>query len=90
MVSQDNLKRVFRILSNGKEIDRGEFRASADPEELWHDASMTAFEMLREMYGSVEPGLDWLMEVSDQAGNVINKFSFRAEKVDLGCPGKTS
>ncbi|WP_156164623.1 hypothetical protein [Bradyrhizobium sp. LTSP885] len=69
----------FRILANGVETHRAETVASNDPEELWHEAAMSACDMIRNMYGRIEPGLDWRFEVTDGTGKVISLFSFKAE-----------
>jgi hypothetical protein len=68
----------FRIWANGVETHQAD--ATIDgPEELWHEASTSACEMVRNMSGRVQPGLDWRFEVTDHAGTVVSLFSFRAE-----------
>jgi uncharacterized protein DUF6894 len=69
----------FRILTNGVETHRADTFAVDDPEELWHEAAMSACDMIRNMYGHIQPGLDWRLEVTDRSGKVISLFSFKAE-----------
>lgn len=69
----------FRILANGVETHRADTIATGDPDELWHEAAMSACDMIRNMYGRIQPGLDWRLEVTDRSGKVISLFSFKAE-----------
>ncbi|WP_426436474.1 DUF6894 family protein [Bradyrhizobium genosp. P] len=69
----------FRVLANGVETHRADTIATGDPDELWHEAAMSACDMIRNMYGRIEPGLDWRLEVTDRSGKVISQFSFKAE-----------
>ena len=71
----------FRIVSNGVELRKEDCTAVSDPDELWHEAAMSACEMIREMYGRVEPSLAWSLEVCDQAEEVISRFSFNATRL---------
>jgi hypothetical protein len=69
----------FQTLTNGNKAHESEVIASGTPEEVWQEAAMFSCDMIREIYGRMTPGLDWRMEVSDGEGQVIYRFSFKAE-----------
>jgi hypothetical protein len=79
---ENNVPFHFRVVANGVELHNVDALTTSSPEELWHDAAISACETFREMFGRVEPGLDWRLEVTDQFGKIINLFSFKAEVVD--------
>ena len=71
----------FRVVSNGVELRKEDCPTFSDPDELWHEAAMSACEMVREMFGRIEPGLAWSLEVCDEADEVISRFSFNATRL---------
>ena len=68
-----------RVFSNGDECLGIEAFTTRKPDEVWHEASMSACELIRNAYGRMEPGFDWRMEVLDPADRIIYQFSFKAE-----------
>lgn len=42
---------------------------------------MSACEIIRGMHGQIESDLDWKLEVSDDAGKLIYRFTFKAERL---------
>jgi len=42
---------------------------------------MTTCEMIHSMYGRLESETDWRLDVQDDSGKVIFRFSFKAEKL---------
>lgn len=71
----------FRTFQDNTEIDQSDPLAFDDLEELWHEGAMTAFEMIRSMHGRIESDMDWRLEVADETGKIIYRFSFKAERV---------
>lgn len=72
----------LRILANGIEEEWSVPLDGTDASALWDEAAVTACDMIREIkFGGMRPDLDWNFEVSDPAGNVISRFSFKAERL---------
>lgn len=69
----------FRIMANGIETHDVVDLAVDNPGELWREAAMSVCDMIRNMSGRIQPGLDWRFEVTDQSGKLISLFSFKAE-----------
>jgi hypothetical protein len=72
----------FRVFTNGVERHASDGLVFSDKHEAWLEASTSTGEIIREMDGKMQPGLDWRMDVTDEAGQLIYRFSFTAE--DLG------
>ena len=70
----------FRTITNGIERHRTEGLAFASREDAWQEAAISSGEIIREMDGNMHPGLDWRMDVNDSAGDLIYRFSFKAEE----------
>jgi hypothetical protein len=68
-----------RVFGTGDEFFGTETFTARNPDEVWHEASMSACELIRNAYGRMAPGFDWRMEVLDPAGKLIYQFSFKAE-----------
>ncbi len=71
----------FRIFTNGVERHQTEGLPFPSKEEAWEEASASAGEILREMDGKMHIGLDWRMEVSNSAGNLLYRLSFQTEEI---------
>jgi hypothetical protein len=69
----------FRVFTDGVERHRSEGLLFTDKHEVWQEASTSTGEILREIDGKMQPGLDWRMDVTDEAGQLIYRFSFKAE-----------
>jgi hypothetical protein len=69
----------FRVITNGIQHQETDALAFSNLEEVWHEGALSSCEIIREMQGRIEPGLDWRMDVADTEGNVIYRFSFLAE-----------
>jgi hypothetical protein len=78
-----NLEKIYflRVFTNGIERHKTEGLAFLSDEEAWHEASTSAGEIIREMDGKMHPGLDWRMDVTDATGQLIFRFSFKAEEL---------
>lgn len=74
-----SIRFFFRVFTDGVERHRSEGLLFADRQEAWHEASTSTGEILREMDGKMQPGLDWRMDVTDEAGQLIYRFTFKAE-----------
>lgn len=70
----------LRVFTNGIERHRTEGLAFPSREAAWEEASTSAGEIIREMDGKMHPGLDWRMDVVDEAGRIIYRFCFSAEE----------
>jgi hypothetical protein len=71
----------FRVFTDGvghHESDPLEFD---DLEEVWQEGAMSACEIIRAMRGKIEGDLDWRLDVFDDTGKVIYRFSFKAERL---------
>jgi hypothetical protein len=53
----------------------------ADKAAVWHEAAMSCGEIIREMGGAIEPGCHWQMEVCDDSGKPVYRFTFTAEEM---------
>jgi hypothetical protein len=42
---------------------------------------MSACEIIRAMHGRIDTDLDWRLDVTDDTGRVIYRFSFKAERL---------
>jgi hypothetical protein len=71
----------FRIYADGEQHEQSDSLAFDDLEEVWHEGAMAACEIIRSMHGRIESDLDWRLEVADEAGTVIYRFSFKAERL---------
>ena len=71
----------FKVFANGIQLHKSDALAFEDLEEVWHEGAMTSCELIREMFGRIEPDLDWRLEVSDPRGKVIYRYSFKAERL---------
>jgi hypothetical protein len=69
----------FRVFTNGKTLHESDALAFDAFEEVWQEGAMTSVELIRDMYGRIEEDLDWRLEVSDDTGRMIYRFSFKAE-----------
>jgi hypothetical protein len=69
----------FRVFTNGVETHHSEGLEFSSKEDVWHEASTSTGEIIREMDGNMHAGLDWRMDVTDAGGKVIYRFSFKAE-----------
>jgi hypothetical protein len=72
----------FRVYTNDVESYHSDGLEFSSKEHVWHEASTSTGELIREMDGKMQPGLDWRMDVIDTGGKVVYRFSFKAE--DLG------
>jgi hypothetical protein len=71
----------FRVFQNGIQHHKSDPLDFDDLDEVWYEGAMSACEIVRSMYGRVASDLDWRLEVSDPAGKIIYRFSFKAEKL---------
>jgi hypothetical protein len=69
----------FRVFTDGIERHRSEGIAFPSKEEAWQEASTSSGEILREMDGKMHVGMDWRMDVSNAAGDVLYRLSFKTE-----------
>ncbi|MGY4314955.1 DUF6894 family protein [Bradyrhizobium sp. JR3.5] len=42
-----------------------------DSDAAWKEATITAGKFLQDLDGTLKPGQEWRMEVTDEAGNLI-------------------
>lgn len=71
----------FRIFTNGSQKQESEPLDFADKSDVWEEGADASCEIIRGMMGKIEPGFDWRLEISDDTGKVIYRFSFKAEKL---------
>lgn len=71
----------LRIFTNGIARHETEGMAFASRHDVWKEASASACEIIRDMNGNMHPGMDWRMDVSDAAGAVIYRLSFKVEEL---------
>lgn len=72
----------FKVFSYGEQIHESDAMAFDDLDEVWHEGAMTSCELIRAMFGRIEPDLDWRLEVSDDIGRVIYRFAFQAKRLE--------
>lgn len=71
----------FRVFADGEQHDETDPLGFDDLDEVWHEGAMSACEIIRGMHGRIESDLDWRLEVADETGRVIYRFSFKAERL---------
>ena len=71
----------FRIFTNGTPHSETDPLSFDDLEEVWQEGAMSACEIIRDMHGRIEGDLDWRLDVSNDEGQVIYRFSFKAERL---------
>lgn len=69
----------FRIFTNGVERNQTLGLAFTSKDAAWQEASAAAWEIIRDMEDKVHPGLDWRMDVTDAAGDLVYRFAFSAQ-----------
>ncbi|MDB5504123.1 MAG: hypothetical protein JWR89_4025 [Tardiphaga sp.] len=70
----------FRVFTNNEQLHESDALVFDDLDEVWHEGAMTSHEIIRTLLVRIDPGLDWRLEVSDDTGRMIYRFSFKAEK----------
>jgi len=71
----------FRVFTNGSQLYESDPLAFDRVEDAWHEGAMSACELIRSMHGKIEADFDWRLDVCDEQGTVIYRFSFKAEKL---------
>jgi Domain of unknown function (DUF6894) len=72
----------FHVIRNGTGTDHSDGLEFADKAAVWQEAAISCGEIIREVVaGGVEPGCHWLMEVSEDGGRPIFRFTFTAEEL---------
>lgn len=71
----------FRVFNNGEQHHESDALAFDDLDEVWQEGAMTSCELIRTLYGRINSDLHWRLDVSDDSGAVIYRFSYRAEKL---------
>jgi hypothetical protein len=65
---------------NGEQTGQTDGLNFPDRAAAWKDASMSCVDLLREVRDKIQPGCNWQMEVTDDAGRAIFRFTFAAEE----------
>jgi hypothetical protein len=71
---------VFSVVMNGEPTGQTDGLEFTDRSAAWQDASMSCVDILREARHKIQPGCNWQMEVADDAGKPIFRFTFSAEE----------
>jgi len=71
----------FRVFTDGVERHESDGLDFNDLEEVWQEGAMSACEIIRAMHGRIDTDLDWRLDVTDDTGRVIYRFSFKAERL---------
>jgi hypothetical protein len=71
----------FRVFTDGKQHYESDPLTFDDLAEVWQEGAMSACEIIRAMRGKIDGDLDWRLDVCDDAGQVIYRFSFKAERL---------
>ena len=74
----------FRVFTDGVERHRTEGIAFPSKQDAWEEASISSGEILREMDGKMQVGMDWRMDVFNAAGDIIYRLSFKTEEFQAG------
>jgi hypothetical protein len=70
----------LRVFTNGIERHESDGLQFSSRDDVWEEASASAGEIIRDMNGGLQPGTDWRMDVSDAAGALVYRLSFRTEQ----------
>ena len=68
---------VLRMSKNGEHVANSDGLEFHDEESIWRDAGMSCVEIIRGR--GIDPGSNWQMEVSDDTGKTVYRFTFTAE-----------
>lgn len=71
----------FHVFTDGIQRHQSDGLQFPSRKDAWHEATMSAGEIIREMDGRMHPGLDWRMDVTDSAGELIFRLSFKIEEL---------
>lgn len=71
----------FKVFTNGEAIHDSDPLMFSDLEEVWQEGAMSSCELIQAMHGRIDSELDWRLDVSNDTGQVIYRFSFRAERL---------
>ena len=69
----------FTIAKDDQGSSKNEGLVLASPQDAWTEATMSCGEMIRELNGSLRPGSNWQMTVSDESGKDIFRLAFVSE-----------
>jgi Domain of unknown function (DUF6894) len=70
----------FRVFTNDVGRHETEGLVFASKEDAWQEATNSTGEIIRDMDGNMHPGMDWRMDVTNAAGTLIYRLSFKAEE----------
>ena len=79
--SEQNPLYHFRVFTNGIQHHEPEPLGFDDLKDVWQEGAMSACEIIRAMHGRIDDRMDWRLDVSDDTGRVIYRFSFKAERL---------
>lgn len=71
----------FRVFTNGRELHESDGLEFGNLDEVWQEGAMSACEIIRSMHGRIDSDLDWRLDVTDETGQVIYRFSFQAQRL---------
>ncbi|UPJ52756.1 hypothetical protein IVB30_16360 [Bradyrhizobium sp. 200] len=69
----------FNVYHDGPELDE-EGEELPDAQAAWHEATVTAGQIIQDLDGRLRPGKDWRMEVTDEFANRLYVIHLYAEE----------
>jgi hypothetical protein len=69
----------FNVYHHGPELDE-EGEELPDAQAAWHEATVTAGQIIQDLDGRLRPGKDWRMEVTDEFANRLYVIHLYAEE----------
>jgi hypothetical protein len=70
----------FHIYENGSRTGESDGLDFHHKQDAWREAAISCSEIMREMDGKMQPGFKWQMDVADQTGNPVFRFTFTADE----------
>jgi hypothetical protein len=70
----------FHIYQGGRHLPDEIGSDLPDENAAWKEATVTVGQILEDLDGALKPGLQWRMEVTDEAGNPICVLRILAER----------
>jgi uncharacterized protein DUF6894 len=74
-------KYYFHILMNGSQTAQSDGLEFPDKAAAWREASLSCGDLIRDIDCPIDAGCHWRMEVADQSGHTLFRFTFTAEEL---------
>jgi hypothetical protein len=70
----------FRVFTDGVQLYESEGLAFSSREDAWMEASISTGDIIRSLNGNMRPDLEWRMDVTNAAGDLLYRFTLKVEE----------